>query len=155
INDGLQHVDFPASSPYVLACGGTRLEGTSGKIARESTWNDGPTSATGGGVSDIFDVPQWQRTADINPISKNPGGRSGRGVPDVAGNADPVTGYKVRVDGTDTVIGGTSAVAPLWAGLVALLNEKRASASKQALGLLHPALYAKSDGFNSITIGNN
>lgn len=96
--------DFPASSPSVVGCGGTRLTlDANGARAAEVTWNDSPTqSATGGGVSKHF---------------------PGRQVPDVAGNADPQTGYKVIVDGGSYVIGGTSAVAPLYAGLAALMRE--------------------------------
>jgi kumamolisin len=74
-----------------------------------------------------------------------------RGVPDVCGNADPVTGYQVRIDGTDTVIGGTSAVAPLWAGLIARINAAKGS----PVGFINPALYAGSAALNDITQGNN
>ena len=122
VGDGHAHVDFPASSPHALGCGGTKLMASGNGILREVVWNEGPNSATGGGVSDVFDLPTWQAGAHV-PRSVNPGGRVGRGVPDVAGDADPSTGYRVRVDGEEFVIGGTSAVAPLWAGLIALLNE--------------------------------
>ena len=153
VGDGLAHVDFPASSPYALACGGTRLEATSGTITSETVWNDGQNSATGGGVSDSFPLPDWQTSAGVPP-STNPGGRVGRGVPDVAGNADPQTGYQVLVDGQAYVIGGTSAVAPLWAGLIALLNERLG----RAVGYLNPVLYQQIDqksAFHDITTGNN
>jgi len=92
------HVDFPASSPNVVACGGTRLQvNPAGQRTSEVTWNDNSrTSATGGGDSVVF---------------------PGRAVPDIAGNADPVTGYEITVDGQQVVIGGTSAVAPLMAAL--------------------------------------
>jgi kumamolisin len=148
--DGLQHVDFPASSPFVLACGGTRLETLQGKISRESVWNDATDSATGGGISDVFDVPVYQHDAKV-PKSANPGGRIGRGVPDVSGDADPVTGYKVIVDGQAMVIGGTSAVAPLWAGLVALLNQKIGA----HVGQLQPLLYAHPEALRDIVDGGN
>lgn len=151
--DGLAHVDFPASSPYVLACGGTRLNSSKDKITGEEVWNDLPFGgATGGGISDAFDLPIWQSGAKVPP-SKNPGGRIGRGVPDVAGDADPVTGYDVLVDGKNAVIGGTSAVAPLYAGLVALINQ---GMGRQA-GYLNPIIYTKvSDSvFVDITKGNN
>jgi kumamolisin len=150
--DNLEHVDFPASDPFVLACGGTRLETSSGAIVDETVWHDGPESATGGGISDKFDVPPYQSHAAVPP-SANPGGRIGRGVPDVAGDASPTTGYLVRVDGTNTVIGGTSAVAPLWAGLIALLNE----ALGQNAGFLNPLLYQLdgTEAFHNITSGNN
>ena len=153
--DGSPHVDFPASSPWALACGGTRLDGdpATGEIFAEVVWNNGRrTSATGGGVSVIFPQPMWQSTAGVPAIGANPG----RGVPDIAGNADPQTGYRVRVNGSDTVIGGTSAVSPLWAGLVA----RFAQALGTSPGFLQPALYRSGAttglaGFRDITSGNN
>ncbi len=151
--DGQVHVDFPASSPFALACGGTRLEGTGSTITEEVVWDDGPNSATGGGVSDAFTVPAYQSGSRV-PTSISKPGFAGRGVPDVAGNADPNSGYKVRVDGSDTVVGGTSAVAPLWAGLVALINEKLGKPA----GFLNPLLYSSvsaSGGFRDITSGSN
>jgi len=148
--DGKSHADFPASSPYVLACGGTKLA-TDGS---EVVWNDDPTtSATGGGVSDVFDLPDWQKDAHV-PVSVNPGGRVGRGVPDVAGNASPSTGYQVRVDYLSFVVGGTSAVSPLWSGLVARMNQKLG----KPVGFLNPLLYGPvvgSGSFHDITSGNN
>jgi kumamolisin len=148
------HVDFPASSPYVLACGGTRLESSAGSITAESVWNDGPSGgAGGGGISDFFGPPTWQAKAGVPP-SVNPGGRVGRGVPDLAGSADEEIGYQVRVDGTNTVIGGTSAVAPLLSGLIALINQKLGT----PVGYLNPLLYsnlAKSGAFHDITKGSN
>jgi kumamolisin len=135
--DGLAHADFPGSSPAVLCCGGTRLVANGGAIKEETVWNDNPvTSAGGGGVSDFFAVPAYQEKTAIPP-SANPGGRVGRGVPDIAGNADPSTGYRIRVDGLNLVFGGTSAVSPLWAGLVALMNQRL----KQPVGFLNPLLY--------------
>ena len=154
VNDGRLHVDFPASSPYALACGGTRLEGSASSITKEIVWNEGSSGgATGGGVSDVFDLPKWQAKANIPP-SANPGGRIGRGVPDVAGDADPVTGYQVLVDGKQFTIGGTSAVAPLWAGLVALVNQKLG----HSVGYLNPGLYglpSSAGAFHDVSTGNN
>jgi kumamolisin len=112
-------------------------------------WNGGDGGASGGGVSQAFAPPDWQRNADVPPPAG--GGRAGRGVPDVAGDADPSTGYKVRVDGQHAVIGGTSAVAPLWAGLVALLNE----ALGRPVGFLNPLLYAQPGGLRDVTTGDN
>ena len=149
-DDGKLHVDFPSSSPFALACGGTRLEAAGGRITKEIVWNEGrQDGATGGGVSDTFGLPVWQKKANV---PKSTRGHVGRGVPDVAGNADPLTGYVVRVDGQDGVIGGTSAVAPLWAGLVAMLNEKLA----QPVGYLNPVLYGLPETtFRDIKQGDN
>ncbi len=154
VNDGRAHVDFPASSPHALACGGTRLEGSGTKIAREVVWNEGANNgATGGGISDTFKKPSWQSTAAVPP-SANPGKHVGRGVPDVSGDADPATGYQVLVDGENFVIGGTSAVAPLWAALIALVNQKLGA----RVGNINPLLYglnAASGAFHDIRSGNN
>jgi len=153
VNDGLPHVDFPASSPYAVGCGGTRLVASGSKISSETVWNEGPNSATGGGVSGFFPVPTYQGSVNI-PASANPKGGKGRGVPDVCGDADPATGYQVRVDGQDMVFGGTSAVAPLWAGLTALLNQKLGT----PVGFINPLIYGSLAGkglFNDITNGNN
>jgi kumamolisin len=152
--DGAAHVDFPASSPFALGCGGTKLIASAGSIADETVWNESPTSsATGGGVSDYFPLPVYQNATGIPP-SANPGGHRGRGVPDVAGDADPATGYKTLVDGQELIIGGTSAVAPLWAALIALINQKLG----HPVGFLNPLLYGSLVGTNSfrdITSGNN
>jgi kumamolisin len=185
-SDGAQHCDFPASSPHALACGGTRLEITSaGAIYAETVWNDTTAGsqgggAGGGGYSDVFGVPAWQASvvapagasggpaataAAADPERRHPnppGGPApassrGRGVPDVAGNADPVTGYKIVANGQSTAVGGTSAVAPLWAGLIARLAQQ----SGQRFGLLQPLIYAglaagtPAPGFNDVTSGNN
>ena len=153
VSDGLAHVDFPASSPHVLACGGTRLNSSKNKITSEVVWNDQPFGgATGGGISDAFDLPTWQGNAKVPP-SSNPGGRVGRGVPDVAGDADPVTGYDVLVDGRSAVIGGTSAVAPLYSALTALMNQGMG----RSAGHLNPIIYTKIplSVFVDITSGDN
>jgi kumamolisin len=144
-SDGKKHVDFPASSPWVLACGGTRLIAKDGKIESETVWNDGTNGgATGGGISSHFSKPAYQSALKI----------AGRGVPDVAAVADPETGYQILVDGAQGVIGGTSAVAPLWAGLIALCNEQLG----KNLGWFHPVLYgtlAHHKALNDITSGTN
>jgi kumamolisin len=151
------HVDFPASSPHVLACGGTTLQlGANDAVATETVWNDGSSGgATGGGVSDAFPVPDWQAASGVPARSGSDA--AGRGVPDVAGDADPQTGYAIVVDGSSIVIGGTSAVAPLWAGIVSRL----AQALGRPLGLLQPSIYAGASagvsppGFRDITSGTN
>lgn len=150
-SDGEAHVDFPASSPYVLACGGTKLDASATAISSEVVWNEAAANegATGGGVSVEFALPAWQQQAKV-PKAAN--GFAGRGVPDVAGDADPLTGYQIRVDGKDQVIGGTSAVAPLWAALVARLNQSLGG----TLGDAHAMLYQLGEqAFRDITQGNN
>lgn len=146
------NVDFPASSPHVLACGGTKLDANGETIVSEVVWNElaNQEGATGGGVSKVFALPTWQVNANV---PKPSGGMGGRGVPDVAGDADPTTGYTVRVDGQTSVIGGTSAVAPLWAGLVAVANQQLGA----QVGFIQPAIYAAkaSAAFNDIQVGNN
>ncbi|PYX38513.1 MAG: peptidase S53 [Acidobacteria bacterium] len=153
VNDGLQHVDFPASSPFALACGGTSLQASGKTISSETVWDDAPTSATGGGISDFFPLPGWQSGTNV-PSSANPDHHKGRGLPDIAGDADPNTGYAVIVDGQQEVIGGTSAVAPLWAGLIARINQQLGN----TLGYLNPLLYgplSQSGALHDITQGNN
>jgi kumamolisin len=152
VTDGAAHVDFPASSPNVLACGGTRLESSGGKVSREVVWNQGVgNGATGGGVSDQFPLPAYQAGAKV-PVSVNPSHFKGRGVPDIAGDADPATGYQIHVDGKDAVFGGTSAVAPLWAALIALINQQLG----KPVGFVNTALYAKgASGLTDITNGTN
>jgi kumamolisin len=146
------NVDFPASSPHVLACGGTTLNGSGSTITSEVVWNEQASKegATGGGVSNVFPLPSWQANANVPAPSVSTGGR---GVPDVAADADPVTGYQVRVDGQSLVIGGTSAVAPLWAGLIALNNQQNGKSA----GFIQPQIYAAnaSSAFNDIVSGNN
>lgn len=152
--DGMNHVDFPASSPWALACGGTRLVAANGKIQSETVWNDGADGgATGGGVSSHFSKPAYQAKVNV-PAPKNTRNRDGRGVPDVAAVADPETGYAVIADGQIAVVGGTSAVAPLWAGLIALFNEQLG----QNVGWLNSKLYgtiAHDEALHDITVGSN
>ncbi len=153
---GAAYTDFPASSPAATGCGGTRLTLQAGRIVSETVWNNGPgNGATGGGVSGVYPLPAYQNAAGV-PGSANPPYRLGRGVPDVCAVADPQTGYQVRVDGIDTVIGGTSAVSPLWAGLTARLNQALSVQTPGTrLGFLNPRLYALRGGFNDVTDGNN
>jgi kumamolisin len=151
VTDGEQHVDFPASAPHALGCGGTALRASGTTISSEVVWNTSGDGATGGGVSTVFALPTYQANARV-PDNVDTG-TPGRGVPDVAGNADPDTGYQVLVDGSRQTIGGTSAVAPLWAGLIALLNQSLGT----PVGFAHARLYALlgSDAFRDITSGNN
>lgn len=143
------NVDFPASSPNVLGCGGTALTANNGVRQSEVVWNDQASGggASGGGVSTVFPLPSWQAKAGV-PAS----GTGGRGVPDVAGDASPDTGYQILVDGGQEVVGGTSAVAPLWAGLIAVLNQQLGT----KVGFLNPKLYPLGEApFFDITSGSN
>ena len=149
---GVPTVDFPAASPFVVGCGGTKLTIAGAAIGSEQAWNElsANEGATGGGVSEFFALPNYQQSAKV---PKAPNGFVGRGVPDVAGNADPETGYNVFVDGQEAVIGGTSAVAPLWAGLLALINQSLGT----NVGYVNPLLYSAKveTTFHDITAGSN
>jgi len=152
VYDGVAHCDFPASDPYVLACGGTTLQVNPDQTVAEIVWdNPGFGWATGGGISDRFGLPSWQAGKGV-PVSVNNGVSVGRGVPDVAADADPHS-YKVVVDGTWVVEGGTSAVAPLYAGLFALLNQSFGF----PLGFITPFIYSlyETNAFVDITLGTN
>jgi kumamolisin len=157
LDDGHAHVDFPASSPYVLACGGTTLLFSGNTFTGEKVWNDGGRDqgggATGGGVSDDIAQPSWQK--GIVQPSVNPGNHVGRGVPDVAGNADGASGYAILADGQLlSGVGGTSAVSPLWSALIARANQKLG----KPVGYINPLLYTslgKTSSFHDVTSGNN
>jgi subtilase family serine protease len=145
--DGAANVDLPASAPHVIGCGGTTKFNAPGshlgfRAVDEVVWNWNPGNAdgvgTGGGFSTLFPMPQWQNNA--------PHG-SGRMVPDVAANADPHTGYPIVCGGESIVIGGTSAVAPLYAGLFAAFGRK--------LGLVLPKLWQNQLSFADISQGDN
>lgn len=158
--DGTAHVDFPASSPNALACGGTQITAGAAAITNEVVWHDGQNDGTGGGVSRFFSLPSYQQNAGV-PAAVDPAGPVMRGVPDVSGDAAPGSGYKVLCDGTSfpdpaqglPPVGGTSAVAPLWAGLIARINE---GLGKPA-GFVQPLIYAATAAgtFRDITSGNN
>jgi kumamolisin len=152
--DGAAHVDFPASSPNVLGCGGTRLESSGGTVTREVVWNAGAgKGASGGGISESFALPAYQANAKV-PVSVNPSHFKGRGVPDVCGDADPATGYQIYVDGRDGVFGGTSAVAPLWAALIAIVNQQTGKPAGRLNDKLYAAAAAKR-ALLDITSGDN
>jgi kumamolisin len=145
--DGQPHVDYPSSDPYVLGCGGTRIAAAEGTLTSEVVWKSNG-GGTGGGVSAVFARPDYQASVDVpKPISA----KGGRGVPDVAGDADPDSGYRIVTGGRTAVIGGTSAVAPLWAGIVAGLNAARG----KPLGFIHERLYANSNTFRDVIDGDN
>ncbi|MFL6861694.1 MAG: protease pro-enzyme activation domain-containing protein [Allosphingosinicella sp.] len=148
-DDGALHVDYPSSDPAVLGCGGTRISTGGGRISSETVWNRNGRG-TGGGFSSIFPMPRYQSEAGVAAL---PGGAAMRGVPDVAGDADPGTGYTIILDGDEQVIGGTSAVAPLWAGLFALINAGRPAGT---VGFVHDILYgADAAAFRDVTVGDN
>ena len=152
VTDGSDHVDFPSSSPYALACGGTSLQANTSTITSEVVWNGGAQGgAGGGGVSGFFALPSYQSGLQTTGADGVTTPLSNRGVPDVSGDADPETGYDVRIDGTDTVIGGTSAVAPLWSGLLARINQL----TGKPVGYVQPQLYQNPQAFRDITQGNN
>jgi kumamolisin len=153
--DGTPTVNFPASSPHVLSCGGSSVQEADGNALREAAWNctlHGLHGATGGGVSRHFETPQWQQEHGV-PLA--PTGSNGRGVPDVAGPADPHRGCAIIVGGESCSSAGTSAVAPLWAALVACMNGLLGA----RCGYITPTLYglAKSgvNPFRDITQGDN
>jgi kumamolisin len=132
-----------------------RLETLNATLKQEVVWNEGTMAgATGGGISEFFGLPGFQKHVSVPP-SVNPGGRQGRGVPDVAGDADPATGYLIRIDRRQVILGGTSAVAPLWAALIALINQRLG----HSIGYLNPLLYsgqmANTGALHDITRGNN
>jgi len=148
---------FPASVPNVLACGGTLLKASGSTIESEVVWGElaEGEGASGGGVSILYPLPDYQTNSNV-PVVPNSGfkpGYEGRGVPDIAGNGAPNSGYTIYVNGKYGVVGGTSAVAPLWAGLIILINQ---STGKRA-GFLNQKLYdmAGTSSFRDITEGTN
>ncbi len=163
LEDGKGHVDFPSSSPYSLAIGGTMLI-SSGANVREVTWWESPGrrtkhggGASGGGVSMMFDRPSWQ---NVQIASINSGSIDGRVTPDVSALAgDPL--YDLTFSGKSHPNGGTSASAPLWAALVARINQNLPIGKQHRF--LTPLLYQKGTngqpigkvGSRDITSGNN
>ena len=138
------NVDCPSSCPHVVSCGGTNKTPT-----QETVWNDNPGQTngegTGGGYSTVFPVQAFQIGAPPAPANTQYG--SGGMVPDVCADADPNTGYEIVVHGSHAVVGGTSAVAPLYAGLFASFGNK--------LGFVTPKLWQNQGAFNDITVGSN
>jgi kumamolisin len=146
LSDGKAHVQYPGSDPWVLAVGGTTIGNVVGTTADEWAWNDN-TGASGGGISDYFPQPWYQVDANV-PVSVNDGHR-GRGVPDVSANASPNSGYPFIINGAPSPFpaNGTSASAPLWAGLIAVLN----AALGENVGFINPVIYALNGaGFRDI-----
>jgi kumamolisin len=154
VGDGRAHVQYPASDPWVLSVGGTTVGHVSGLSFDEYAWNDKFTfgvftgfGASGGGVSDLFPPPSYQVDAHVPPSVND--GHHGRGVPDVSANASPNSGYPIILGGVPSLFpaNGTSASAPLWAGLIAVLNAELG----QSAGFINPVIYALSGaGFRDI-----
>ena len=149
-------VPYPAADEHSLAVGGTSLAiNPNGSRASEVTWNDGYDYAiTGGGQSTIIPVPTWQTGLTIKDYATGVvTALTGRGVPDVAFNADGNTGFPVYY-GTGNYqfsANGTSSAAPHWAGLIARLNEITGS----RVGFINDVLYQHPEVFNNITVGDN
>jgi kumamolisin len=153
-SDGTPTVNFPASSPHVLSCGGTSVEKV-GTGVREAVWNcsqHGIRGASGGGVSRYFSTPKWQHDHGV-PLA--PTGMKGRGVPDVAGPADPHRGCAILVGGEWCSSAGTSAVAPLWAALVACLNSELGTRCGYITPLLYRFSRTEKSSLREITEGDN
>jgi kumamolisin len=142
LGDRKAHVLYPGSDPLVTSCGGTSLSDISGQTFTEHVWNDNDNTWMTGGVSDVFfppnfPLPAWQSSANV-PGSANDGHKA-RAIPDIAGNADGSSGYVLFQNGASIgAVGGTSATAPLYAGLVALMNADLG----EPVGYLNPKLYA-------------
>lgn len=153
----LYQTEYPAADPNVVGVGGLKtVIGQNGKFSYVGGWDEGPGSATGGGISTIFGRPTWQK--DANPFVNKDTGRSGRGVPDIATNAAPSTGYPVRFgNGMEGVSGGTSAAAPLYAGMMLNINAELALLGIKPVAPLNPWMYyrASSDMFNNVPNGSN
>ncbi len=159
--DGLARVNFPASSPNALACGGTTFRLSAGKVLAEEVWNTpmlGTHVASGGGESGVFARPDYQASLPALPtkgVWRSPRrsvGTPGRLVPDVSALADRAIGYAMTLGGRPFVGHGTSAVAPLWAALLARISER----SGKRVGWINSVLYRGGGrGFLDITEGNN
>jgi kumamolisin len=155
-SDGYCRVTFPASSPFVLACGGTSMAAGPSEVV----WNVRNQNASGGGISDVLPRPGWQSILPPVPPPvpcRRKSDFAGRRLPDVAGPAGQ--GYAVYVGARyQNRIGGTSAVAPFWAALIARLNEGLRRQGRPRLGYFHPRLYqdrAIQQTFRGITSGHN
>ncbi len=183
-NGVTESVDDPASQPYVTGVGGTSLTNTVSPHPSEHYWQQGTvnghTGGGGGGISTLWTLPAWQQAPGVissfssaAPCATNTGktGKICREVPDVSLNADPAVGYPAYCtviaancssSSPWTIVGGTSAAAPMWAAMVALANQKSLQDGNFNLGFLNPLLYGVaqnagqySNDFNDITIGNS
>jgi tripeptidyl-peptidase-1 len=158
-SDGRYHPDFPAASPYVTAVGGTDLLEKS-VIGAEKAWSDG-----GGGFSDEFDMPAYQKDAVTSYLQKlaasgeappaSAFNSAGRGYPDVSALAGTQNPYCVAADRQFVGVGGTSASCPTTAGMFARINAERTAQGKPVMGFLNPFIYQNADAFNDVTSGSN
>jgi kumamolisin len=152
-------VEWPASSPGVIAVGGTSLAvTTSGGYSGETAWEDVlEASGGGGGLSDVFSRPGWQRAPGVN--SRYSDGK--RQIPDVSANADPNTGWALFTAGSLSPTAGTSAAAPFWAGAMALIEQYAREHGVRQLGFVDPMLYRIASTpqvappFHDVTVGTN
>lgn len=151
-------VDSPANDPYVTGVGGTHLNLSGSSYSSELVWsNSSNSSGGGGGISEVYSMPSFQS----GPGVQNSYSNGKREVPDVSADADPNTGYSIYSQGSWTVVGGTSAAAPLWAGIAALNNQYAAANGKGNLGQANPTLYKMFNtsqtysAFHDVTSGNN
>jgi len=168
VTDGLAHVDFPSSSPFVLSVGGTTIP-VKGGSGPDVAWKEGGGlradngGSGGGGVSAMFTRPAWQSGIAINPV--NPGAIVGRVIPDVSANADwNASPYLLVVDNRSQPNGGTSAASPLMASLLTLINAQQIAAGGNRMGYVTPVLYQNTSeggmtvgaaGCTDIVSGNN
>ena len=138
-------VSFPSSLPSVTAVGGTAVfQAADGSYGREMAWGSAiDQSGAGGGPSRFFDVPDYQKAVDST---------GHRQVPDVAGAADPATGFHIVFGGRDGQVGGTSAATPLWAATTALINQDLKRKGMREVGFANPALYWMGANANAFTI---
>jgi kumamolisin len=150
---------FPATLPSVTSVGGTSVfESTTGAYFKEAVWGSPiDETGTGGGPSQIYPIPDWQKAVE------DANGHAFRQVPDVAGDADPITGFHIVFGGQDTQAGGTSAATPLWASTIALVNQDLKKKSLRQVGFANPAIYwmganqskLAANPFHDVTAGNN
>ena len=161
---GTLHASDPASQPLLTSVGGTTLATASagGAWSSETVWNDGTTSATGGGVSSVWTIPSWQLVKGVSVAVKNGGSSTMRNEPDIAAVADPNTGFSIYVGGILgggwSIYGGTSLSSPLWAAMTTIIDSNRVAKSLPRVGYFNPLLYKGGEtgfGFHDIVSGNN
>ncbi len=155
--DNSSNQDTPSDDPYITIVGGTTLTtGSGASYSSETVWNWGGGTGSSGGTSSYYAIPTWQQGVSM---ANNQGSTSYRNIPDVALTADNV--YVLYGNGSSETVGGTSCASPLWAAMVALVNQQAAANSLPAVGFINPAIYqiGKSGNygtvFHDVTAGNN